>query len=382
MDTHTSTVNEYTDSRSGDHDQAERHEDTAQPAPVGHAKRVIIPGEGEQVDPVPLTAAAPPSKPSHVPAVVGGKQSKASRPLIIGGLALTGVAAIGFYFATTHYHPASEMPPINPPAHVTSPAAQAIHPQASLAPAAAPVKAPAAQVRPQADMSSLMALQNGPPADTAVPPVVHPGKPSPAVTKPSPPAVAVVINPTQVSSASGVKLMTQQQQAEVLQMLTRLAAVVRDLRLENSVRQQQLDLLSKTTHERLDTFDSRLSFAEAHNAVDGAVNAGASPPADAKPVPASTRTVAQPGVAAPPPASEMPILLQTPTPVALRKLNDYRLQAASPGLAVLQVLATGLNEPGILQVAAGDSIPGLGRILSIAQHGATWEVRTNRGVIR
>ncbi|MGI4957004.1 MAG: hypothetical protein ACRYGI_05300 [Janthinobacterium lividum] len=141
----------------------------------------------------------------------------------------------------------------------------------------------------------------------------------------------------------------------MLQMLTRLAAVVRDLRLENGIRQQQIDLLSKTTHDRLDDFESRLSFAEAHNAVDGAVNANASLPAAAKSVPVSTRSVAQPGVAPLAQANIVPVSVQAVAPIALRNLNEYRLQAASPGLAVLQVSATGLSEPGILQVAAGDS---------------------------
>lgn len=383
MDTHISTLNEYTESRSDEHDQAERHEETGQSAPAGHARRVAIPGEGEQVGPVPLTAEAPTIDPSHARVADGGRQSKDSKTLVIGGLALAGVTAIGFYFATTHHrHPLAGVPSINSPAHVASSAAQAIHPQGKLSAAVVAVKPQKAQVQTQADMSSLMALQNSPPADATTTSAPHPAPPAPVAIKPPLPAVAVVTDPVPVIPATGAKPISQQQQADVLQMLTKLAAVVRDLRLENGIRQQQIDLLSRTTHDKLDDFESRLLFAEAHNAVNGAADTNASLPADAKSVPISTRSVAQPGAAPLAQANMMRVPVQAVTPIALRNLNEYRLQAASPGLAVLQVSATGLSEPGILQVAAGDKVPGLGHILSITEHGAAWEVRTDRGVIR
>jgi hypothetical protein len=63
------------------------------------------------------------------------------------------------------------------------------------------------------------------------------------------------------------------------------------------------------------------------------------------------------------------------TPVAHR----YRVQAASPGLAMLaEVTEAGVERR---QVAVGDVVPGYGRILRIAQRGAAWVVVTDKGTI-
>jgi hypothetical protein len=71
-----------------------------------------------------------------------------------------------------------------------------------------------------------------------------------------------------------------------------------------------------------------------------------------------------------------------PVPVAVRSVRDYRVQAASPGLAILADTNAAPGQSAGLQVAVGDQVPGVGRITSIAQRGTAWVVQTNHGAIQ
>ncbi len=59
----------------------------------------------------------------------------------------------------------------------------------------------------------------------------------------------------------------------------------------------------------------------------------------------------------------------------------YHVQAASPGLALLAQVDRGGGEGAQLQVVVGDTIPGYGRVKSIAQRGTRWVVMTEHGAI-
>ncbi len=63
-------------------------------------------------------------------------------------------------------------------------------------------------------------------------------------------------------------------------------------------------------------------------------------------------------------------------------VKRYRVQAASPGLALLAEIDRGGGEGAQLQVVVGDSIPGYGRVKSIAQRGTSWVVSTEHGAIQ
>ena len=56
-------------------------------------------------------------------------------------------------------------------------------------------------------------------------------------------------------------------------------------------------------------------------------------------------------------------------------LRGYAVVGIGDGFAVIE------GREGVMQVAAGDSIPGLGRVLRIERHGREWNVVTSVGVI-
>ena len=62
--------------------------------------------------------------------------------------------------------------------------------------------------------------------------------------------------------------------------------------------------------------------------------------------------------------------------------HRYRIQAASPGLAMLSELdATGTGERQ-LTISPGDVLPGYGRVASVSQRGTAWVVKAERGLIQ
>ncbi len=345
--------------------------------PVDHAPRVLLPGEG------------PPSEPVDPEAVASGVQGiePASRPGARRGgprLAVAAIAVVAVLSVATSLTFVHHRQPALAPLALDRPA-----PGTLQAPASRPIILTKTQVGhphpvipgAQDDMRSVMALQAGAqktsPPVTTHPTAVHAAPIQVSSSKPPAAPPVVVTDPTQVLAGADIKPMSRQQQADVLQMVTRLGALVRDLRVENMARERQLEAFSKVTGDRLSDLDQRLSLEEAHASVDGAAAAGTTPapnPAtEAKTLPRSSSSSA---------SLPSPPLMAARPAAPLRNLSAFRIQAASPGLAVLQVNSPGLDEPGILQVAVGDSIPGLGNILSIAQRGIGWEVRTDRGVIR
>ncbi|MCR0984118.1 hypothetical protein [Roseomonas populi] len=166
--------------------------------------------------------------------------------------------------------------------------------------------------------------------------------------------------------------MTTQQQVEVLGLVTEMAVIMRNR--EERDRQLQADLAA--TKERLEAatadFGRRLSLAEARGAMNAAMGAAA-PPAPA-PVQATAPQAATP-VAVRAPASAAPA-----TNDGVRR--RYRVQAASPGLAMLSEVDRTGETGSQLQVAVGDDVPGYGKITAIAQQGSSWVVRAERGNIQ
>jgi hypothetical protein len=63
-------------------------------------------------------------------------------------------------------------------------------------------------------------------------------------------------------------------------------------------------------------------------------------------------------------------------------VKSYRVQAASPGLALLAEVERGGGEGAQMQVVVGDTIPDYGRVRSIAQKGTAWIVTTEHGQIQ
>ena len=167
--------------------------------------------------------------------------------------------------------------------------------------------------------------------------------------------------------------MTPPQQVQVLDLVTQIATMVRDLKTEDAQLRADVSRSTTDTTARLADFERRLSLAEARNAVSAA-NAVGTVPAAATPAVLPAKAAAAPVVLTrADPTSPVP---EQGAP------KGYRVQAASPGLALLAEVDRGGGDGAQVQVAVGDTLPGYGRVKSIAQHGTTWVVATEHGDIQ
>ncbi len=287
------------------------------------------------------------------------------------------------------------VPSTNRPASLPMPAAQS--PAVSVAvtlPTSPTMQAMTAEVRAPAD-----------PAPTqTVAPVTPPAPPSPSNTVPTPapvtatasPAVAVpavtapaapVASPTPVPAPKPrdplliaaelrAEPMSPKQQVEVVGLVRELGAQLKESRLTVAQMQATVAELKEQLDTRMTEFDGRLGLAEA-----GTVLAQSARAALPQPVMAVAAMPARPGVSAPRSAHDAP---SAPPVVAAtsRSVKDFRVQGASPGLAVLNVVGAAPGEAPVLYVSLGDQMPGIGRIKSIYQRGTSWVVQTDAGLIQ
>ena len=229
------------------------------------------------------------------------------------------------------------------------------------------------------------ALGNGAPATqvaSAAAPVSlrvpEPQKPLPVRTQAQTQPDTAAVSPQADAATSAATLqaapMSTPEQVQVLELVTRLGALVADQRKE--VDQLRADLARSRVDEtaRIDDFQRRLTLAEAQRSVARASGVSADP------APA-TPTI---------PVSEPATSVVRPTLVVARaalpadpsqSVQRYRVQAASPGLAMLAAIDRAGDENAQLQVALGDTVPGYGRVKAVVQQGTTWVVKTERGTI-
>lgn len=253
-------------------------------------------------------------------------------------------------------------------------------PQPAPALATAPADPAPIQTPPTAVIPPEPVIASGPPPAamvSAAPPARPAGvvvQPAPLTVIPVPPpatAASQFATPDPLAVAAGLRPapMSTPQQVEVLGLVTTIGTMVRDLREEN--RQLRADMAA--ARERLDAATADLSRRVALAEARGSVAAAMGSPVPPAPLPgAAAPTPAPPVVAA---ASRTP----TPSDTVRRR---YRVQAASPGLAMLSEVDNTGESGTQLQVAVGDQVPGYGRITAIAQQGATWVVRAERGSIQ
>ncbi len=222
---------------------------------------------------------------------------------------------------------------------------------ATVAVAATPALAAVAPVAPPASQA--------PQAVVPVSQAADPAKPGNEGMKPA--ASVVPADAVAVVAALRAVPMTEPQQVQVLELLTQLGTVVHDQRAEIA----QLRLDQQHVGQRVDgslaDFNRRVALAEARGAVSSAM---ASPATGAA-------AAAQPTPATPPAAA-----------AADTAPHRYHVQAASPGLAMLSELDASGGEQRQLPVSLGDPVPGLGKVVSIFQRGASWVVKTEHGLVQ
>lgn len=169
---------------------------------------------------------------------------------------------------------------------------------------------------------------------------------------------------------------TLEQETKLYSMITELSTLVRRTREELAALQETDKRTARAVEAKLTDFERRLNLGEAQRALDaakavptGPKDAPASPPAGA-PAPGATKGVVtaslttQAEPSAPPPGAR------------------YRVQAASPGLAMLSEIDRSGENVAPLQVAVGANVPGYGRVTRISQRGTEWIVLTEKGPIR
>ena len=291
----------------------------------------------------PVLPAAAPSTPDGVAAMEPGM------PLPTSQAAASGPAA-----------PAS--PPVAP-----APVETASRTDASVPANARTQEPPASGVAPQASST---------PAATPVPPSTTgdaAGDPS-APSQPDAVAVAIALRPGP---------MARGEQIDVLHLVARLGIAVRDLRTENAALRADVKASSDKVDNAVADFERRLALAEGRSAVNAALgDVDASPKTPASPaVPSSPSRTASLSRG----SATQPVSLQTQVAGSAGLSGTprrYKVQAASPSLAMLSELDRSGGEGSQLQVGVGDPVPGYGRIIAIQQQGMAWVVRTDRGTIQ
>ena len=215
--------------------------------------------------------------------------------------------------------------------------------------------------------------------------------PAPA-NAPPPPALAVEPrDPVETAGELHPAPLAPADQVQVLELVTQMAAMVRDLRAQHAQLRADFGKAATDNAARLADFERRLALAEARHALSAAQIAGeplasvlASAPAPAGEAPAPSGSSAGRAGSA---TAVTAAVVVTPAAAALPGSDKgaakrYRVQAASPGLALLAEIDRGGGDGAQLEVLVGDTIPGYGKITSIGQHGTAWVVTTEHGNIQ
>ena len=161
--------------------------------------------------------------------------------------------------------------------------------------------------------------------------------------------------------------MTDEQQIQVLDLVTKLGTLVRNQDIKISELREAVSGLQGRVDTSLTDFGRRLTLAEATGAVNAAAATPAGLQATSRPVDVLSPAVSRVVVHSPGAADAGP--------------HRYHVQAASPGLAMLSELDASGGEEAQIPVAPGDNLPGYGGVISISQRGSAWVVRTQHGSI-
>ena len=264
-------------------------------------------------------------------------------------------------------------PVSSPPSSVTGRIAPA-----GVAPKDATALIVASLPKTQPAIPNTQAAPQAAPAPVPVAPV-QAAEPAPASASPAA-SQAPARQPDTLTVATNLRAspMTPPEQVQVLNLVTEMAAMVKDLRKQQAQLRADLGKSSADATARLTDYERRLALAEARSAVTAADDATETAPGK------SAEPVSEPAAA---PLKPIPVLatrpvavVPAPAPSGVPKV--YRVQAASPGLALLAQVDRGGGDGAQLQVVVGDTVPDYGRVKSIAQKGTTWVVTTEHGAIQ
>jgi hypothetical protein len=229
--------------------------------------------------------------------------------------------------------------------------------------------------------------------DVARPPTSHPATPLPSAPTPgavardlASPAAALPAEPGLVTAAkigarladlemtvndrpneAHARLEAEKAETHTLEKIAELGALVTRLTGQVKDLQDKVQTDSTGSDEKFADLTRRVALGEANRAVASAENAGSA---------GSAAQAREKGSADGSEAQERPRMKVSAADVK----RTYRIQAASPGLAMLAAV-DGSPDDRPVEVAIGTELPGYGKVVSIEQHGEAWVVKADRGSI-
>jgi hypothetical protein len=252
-------------------------------------------------------------------------------------------------------------------------------------PAARPTSKPAEASSPSSapGEAGIAATSPATPPSVAVASLSAPSLPAQAApTVPAPAVPAKPRDPIQTAIDLRADPMSPKQQVDAVGLVRELGAQLKDTRLTVAQLSETVADLKQQLEARTTEFDSRLTLSEAGTVLaESAKAGGATHPLSTAQSGAPSRAVPATHLA----AASVPSPALAPPPAhaaSIRTVKDFRIQGASPGLAVLNVLAPAAGEASVLYLSLGDQVPGLGRIKTISQRGTSWVVLTDGGLIQ
>ncbi len=141
-----------------------------------------------------------------------------------------------------------------------------------------------------------------------------------------------------------------QQVVSTMELVQQMSLLMHDMHGESLRYRTEVTALTGAVQAKALSLEERLKLAEARSAAGAGADAGDG---------GGLRAAAMPQV-----------------------LRGYRVQAGSPGAAVLSDVGAGPERAARFLVMVGDQLPGAGRVTAIVQRGRAWIVRTERGVIQ
>jgi hypothetical protein len=250
---------------------------------------------------------------------------------------------------------------------------------------AVPPVAPEATPPPAIDQAKAGDVARPPTSDPAAPPPLAP-TPSADARDLAPPAAALPAEPglgaaakiearlaeleTAVQDRSNearARLEAERAETRTLEKIAELGALVSRMTGQVKDLQDKVQTLSTGAEEKFADLTRRIAIGEADRAVASAENAG------------SRGSAASPKEKGSADGSEAQD--RTRVKVAATDVKrTYRIQAASPGLAMLAAIDASPDDRPV-EVAIGMELPGYGKVVSIEQHGEAWVVKADRGSI-
>lgn len=174
--------------------------------------------------------------------------------------------------------------------------------------------------------------------------------------------------------------MAPKQMVNTVAVVTELGAQLKEARYQVSQLTAAVAEMKELLDTRMIDFEGRLGLAEAGTVLAQSAKAGLSPASSGVRVPIAGHSAAAAGRSVSTPISA-PVGTPSASPPK-RTVKDFRIQGASPGLVVLNLLTPAPGEATVLYLALGDQVPGLGRLKAVQQRGTAWVAQTDAGLIQ